>query len=182
MYKPYFDLPWSYEGDDRKNHSSVDKSQERGTPDLILSDSEDSSCTEDLMHPTELCSIDTTAPCVRFKDVRVREYAVIVGDHPLCSDNLPLTLDWKHAEEKVYDICDYMTMRPKRTGTRGVRIAHRLSYWKRLHILENVGESLDGDKPVDPVDILRDLRESPSLFDNYFGFPADMVQVQVLDD
>jgi len=36
---------------------------------------------------------------VSFSSVEVREYSVTVGDHPLCYDGLPLSLDWEHCEE-----------------------------------------------------------------------------------
>jgi len=42
---------------------------------------------------------------VSWKGVFVREYNCTVGDHPMCSDNLPLTLDWSHSgEEQVKSI------------------------------------------------------------------------------
>lgn len=36
--------------------------------------------------------------------VEVREYCVTVGDHPACSDELPLSLDWCHAPAYFTDI------------------------------------------------------------------------------
>jgi hypothetical protein len=39
---------------------------------------------------------------VSWKGIYIREYDVTVGDHPLCRDNLPLSLDWSHSKlEKV---------------------------------------------------------------------------------
>eukprot|EP00547_Thalassionema_nitzschioides_P003268 CAMPEP_0194217652 /NCGR_PEP_ID=MMETSP0156-20130528/21901_1 /TAXON_ID=33649 /ORGANISM="Thalassionema nitzschioides, Strain L26-B" /LENGTH=208 /DNA_ID=CAMNT_0038946759 /DNA_START=76 /DNA_END=702 /DNA_ORIENTATION=- len=38
------------------------------------------------------CSEKTTK--VKFGTVEIRQYAVTIGDHPSCSDSLPITLDW----------------------------------------------------------------------------------------
>jgi hypothetical protein len=193
IYKPYFNLPWNYEQGDTKNRYSTDQSSVE-TPNLIFSDSEDSSCAEDSIQRekhTALHLVDTKARHVRFKAVHVREYAVVVGDHPMCGDHLPLTLDWKHAEEKVYDISQYKDMRPQ--SGRGVRgKVKRLAYWTRRQILERVGPLINelaeldyegGDvPPVDSIDILQDLRDSESLFDDNFCFPANMVKVQILEN
>lgn len=37
--------------------------------------------------------------CIKFNDqVEVREYAITVGEHPMCDDALPMQLDWHYAE------------------------------------------------------------------------------------
>jgi len=36
---------------------------------------------------------------VRFSVVETREYALVVGDHPLCPDGLALSLDWIYSPE-----------------------------------------------------------------------------------
>ena len=42
---------------------------------------------------------------VSWKGIFIREYDVTVGDHPLCRDNLPLSLDWSHSnQEKIKNI------------------------------------------------------------------------------
>mmetsp|Transcript_34622 Transcript_34622/g.53130 ORF Transcript_34622/g.53130 Transcript_34622/m.53130 type:complete len:203 (+) Transcript_34622:58-666(+) len=42
---------------------------------------------------------------VSFSHCEVREYRVVIGDHPCCGDGIPLSLGWEHAEEtQVYDI------------------------------------------------------------------------------
>ena len=34
---------------------------------------------------------------VRFSNVEIREYALVVGDHPYCLDGLALSLDWSYS-------------------------------------------------------------------------------------
>lgn len=63
---------------------------------------------------------------VSFKNVEVREYSITVGDHPLCYDGLPLTLDWEHSE--TVEIRDVSTSR-ERSGN--YRAPRRLSFGER---------------------------------------------------
>ena len=43
--------------------------------------------------------------CLTFNSkVEVREYCITIGDHPLCSDALSLSLDWSHAPAYCKDI------------------------------------------------------------------------------
>jgi hypothetical protein len=92
-------------------------------PGLILSDSEESSFTscgtsDDFFGPLNLMGQSREQPepikQVRFGEARIREYAITVGDHPTCKDGLPLSLDWAHSPEWVYDIDDLESMRPQR--------------------------------------------------------------------
>lgn len=53
-----------------------------------------------------MLSVSTTQPpssglkkSVSWKGVFVREYNCTVGDHPMCSDNLPVSLDWSHSDD-----------------------------------------------------------------------------------
>jgi len=117
-------------------------------PSLLLSDSEedDISIVEQttptrrrslpLHQRTSLWNRDNDRPQVRFTAARVREHNVIVGDHPACCDCFPLSLDWKHGKERVYDINDYEDMRYGRSE-RGKLI--RLDYWERRDILHKSG-------------------------------------------
>ena len=62
--------------------------------------------------------------------IQVREYAVIIGDHPSC-DALPLTLDWKHSETQQRDY----ESKP--------RHATRLTFNERKNLLRTMGISED---------------------------------------
>jgi hypothetical protein len=59
---------------------------------------------------------------VRFSKVRVREYAVTVGDVPNAR-GIPLSLDWQHSEELTLDISEHEACQ---SGN-----ARRLSRWER---------------------------------------------------
>mmetsp|Transcript_8579 Transcript_8579/g.13155 ORF Transcript_8579/g.13155 Transcript_8579/m.13155 type:complete len:408 (-) Transcript_8579:125-1348(-) len=65
---------------------------------------------------------------VTFSTVQVREYSITVGNHPLCRDNMPLTLDWSYITKPVesvfyspqadffghFDILDEPSYRPRK--------------------------------------------------------------------
>ncbi|KAL3924405.1 MAG: hypothetical protein SGILL_001066 [Bacillariaceae sp.] len=126
----------------------------------LLSDSEDSSYTscgteeffdfDDISNALNL--MDSWSNCnhngsnhtqrrhVRFSRAKVREYAITVGDHPICQDGLALSLDWIHTSEKVYSIDDYEFHLRRRSNLRqGRRRTSRLDYWQRREILLRVG-------------------------------------------
>jgi len=120
-------------------------------PGLILSDSEESSFTscgtEEFFDLEEISStlnlIENWQKLhrkVKFGSARVQEYAITVGDHPICKDGLALSLDWAHAEEKVYNIDNYESRRQnQRRGMKRRRRITKLDYWQRREILNRVG-------------------------------------------
>jgi hypothetical protein len=77
---------------------------------------------------------------VRFGKAKVREYALTVGDHPVCKDGLALSLDWNYSTERVYSIDDFERNQRRRSSSicRGRRTS-RLDYWQRREILQRVG-------------------------------------------
>lgn len=50
---------------------------------------------------------NNTKKSVRFESVSIRVYDQCLGDHPCCSDGLPLSLDWTYSEESIIDIDTY---------------------------------------------------------------------------
>jgi len=63
--------------------------------------SEDDNQTPRRRHRHRTCRV------VRFSTVEVREYDMLLGDHPFCEDGLALTLDWTyHPEIKLYSLQD----------------------------------------------------------------------------
>jgi len=44
---------------------------------------------------------------VSFSSVHVREYSVVIGDHPSCISGLPLSLGWSHTPSAVHNIDSY---------------------------------------------------------------------------
>ena len=131
----------------------------------LLSDSEDSSFTScgteeffdfedissalNLMDSWNTCSNGsnhTPRRSVRFGRANVREYALTVGDHPICQDGLALSLDWNHTVEKVYEIDNYEFLRQQRNRMKGSkRKTNRLDYWQRREILQRVGSFSNKD-------------------------------------
>ncbi len=123
-------------------------------PGLILTESEDSSfasCgTEEFFDLEEISNslklIENWKKHhrrVKFSSVRVQEHAITVGDHPICKDGLALSLDWAHAEEKVYDIDNYESRRERENQLRrmrGRRRVSKLDYWQRRETLVRVGD------------------------------------------
>jgi len=77
-------------------------------PSLCTSDSESSlDSIEDL---SEVSSTTNSSNSRRLRrltfhpNVQVREYASTVSDHPCCTDSLPISLDWSHANDYYMDI------------------------------------------------------------------------------
>eukprot|EP00535_Pseudo-nitzschia_heimii_P003187 CAMPEP_0197174518 /NCGR_PEP_ID=MMETSP1423-20130617/1006_1 /TAXON_ID=476441 /ORGANISM="Pseudo-nitzschia heimii, Strain UNC1101" /LENGTH=259 /DNA_ID=CAMNT_0042623459 /DNA_START=104 /DNA_END=883 /DNA_ORIENTATION=+ len=145
---PRHHAPLSYDRSPLACHSRYDCA-----PGLLLSDSEESSFAscgtedffdfEEITHTLNLIeNWQKLHRKVRFGSVRVQEYAITVGDHPICKDGLALSLDWAHSEEKVYDINRYKTPRRINNQRRGIRRKRRVSkldYWQRREILIRVG-------------------------------------------
>ena len=200
-YKPSFNFSWNNE-DVNEMSSAVSGNQKwHDEPGLLLSDSDDSSCCVDggieVIHSPvhDFDHVQGKSKChVHFSMVYVREYAVVVGDHPVCSDYLPLTLDWQHTNEKAHDVDDYESMRLLNGRSERGRIK-KLPFWKKRERLEKAcpidysssncvyddgGE--ESDLFDDPVDIFNDFRGSESLFDNKIGFLRGFMKVQVLED
>ena len=113
-----------------------------------------------------------------------------IGDHPMCEDHLALSLDWKHSQEKVCDLDQYEMLRLQEGRSPRGRV-NRLNYQQRRQLLELVGpwsndvseyDVEDESSTMDVECTLEDLRNSDSLFDdNVFGFPANMMKVQILE-
>jgi len=55
---------------------------------------------------------ESTTRVVQFKNVSVREYNRIVGDHPDCKFGPPMALGWGHVELEPIDIDEYETIKP----------------------------------------------------------------------
>ena len=49
---------------------------------------------------------------VRFSSVTIREYPMILGDHPDVSSGPPIAIDWYHEQEEVVSIDHHIDMTP----------------------------------------------------------------------
>ena len=131
---------------------------------------------------------------VHFDTIRIREYRIIVGDHPFCRDDLPLSLDWQHSEERVYDVDEYEDIQ-EQMGRRELGKVRRLNFWRRRQLLHAVGGYSDGD--FEEKHMRRPSALGVELFLDKFededwdlaegenisvGFPASMLEVEVLED
>ena len=161
----------------------------------------------------DCCSTGPTRKMVRFDHVTVREHAITVGDHPLCTDSLPLTLDWEFWDhDQQYPIDVYEDVREFQG--RGSCSLNRLSFWKRRQLLRWVGGWTDQDlreqqqhqqqqspshrlpprletplvdpKADPPRMELERLDDCSSVANSNgmlsFGFPAQMLQIQILEN
>jgi hypothetical protein len=58
---------------------------------------------------------------VKFGSLRIREHAVVLGDHPCCSAGCPLELGWEHESETELALDDYETSRQERRPRKELR-------------------------------------------------------------
>lgn len=124
-------------------------------PGLIMLDPEESSfssCgTEEFFDVQDISSSlnlwQNLRRRVRFSFAHVQEYAITVGDHPICRDGLALSLDWNHSKEQVYDIDDFEFNRRRKNHKRGIRRRRvsKLDYFQRREILNRVGSYSNSD-------------------------------------
>ena len=82
-------------------------------------------------------SVSAAVKHVSFSTIEIREYRVIVGDHPSCENGLPLSLDWCHNPEtvimNVYDLPE-----PKRP-------LQKLNLLQRMSLLKAVSYECPDD-------------------------------------
>ena len=77
---------------------------------------------------------------VGFNALKIREYALTLGDHPSASSGPPMTLDWTPTgEEKIISVDQYEQGRQPRRSRRALK----MSYQKREAVLEAQGFTMD---------------------------------------
>jgi hypothetical protein len=74
---------------------------------------------------------------VSFSSVHIREHALTVGIHDWCEGDLPITLDWKHAETRSMRVDDFEWIRERQERSPRGRL-RKLEYWQRRRILRHV--------------------------------------------
>ena len=74
---------------------------------------------------------------VSFDCIRIQKYPMVLGDNPACTIGAPVTLDWVHEEEEVYDIDVYEAERAGQASKRRTTQLRYLvlSYYRRRDIL-----------------------------------------------
>jgi len=65
-----------------------------------------------------------SARTVHFSTIQIREYDLILGDHPYCSNGVPTQLGWEHIEQKAVNLDHYECIRgPRRKCASQFRIS-----------------------------------------------------------
>lgn len=71
----------------------------------------------------DLVSKSVLQKSVSFTSVEIREYNVIVGDHPCCATGFPLTLDWEYREVNNIEVDKYEKVRSPRRHKEELKIS-----------------------------------------------------------
>lgn len=127
---------------------------------------------------------------VSWDRIHTREFALVVGDHPLCQDGLPVSLDWQHTDnpEPAQMISCQAPLSERRTS---YIFPRRLSYDERRKRLRSVSGLTDDQVKNDEIDlVVRTLQESwdsagedgTPPFDPTPISEQDAVMMQVWDD
>ena len=76
---------------------------------------------------------------VTFSSVEIRQYELILGDNPACTDGNPLSIGWKHYTELtvIIPVNKYENERKFQRSALELRLAR----WKRENILHDLGYS-----------------------------------------
>ena len=72
---------------------------------------------------------------VQFSTIEVRDYDMILGDHPCCSYGPPITIDWDYLEYEPIDVNEYELHHPPRRALREMS----MNYYTRKRMLANAG-------------------------------------------
>jgi len=72
---------------------------------------------------TECEDHQTSTKTVSFSTIQIREYDLVLGDHPYCSNGVPTCLGWHHIELKADDLDHYECGRGARKSSSQFRIS-----------------------------------------------------------
>jgi hypothetical protein len=76
---------------------------------------------------------------VSFSSLEIREYEVVIGDHPCCTRGVPLSLGWEYSDAGRLNVDDYEEARSPRRS----RVDLRTSSEERCEILSDVATQHD---------------------------------------
>ncbi|CAJ1931178.1 unnamed protein product [Cylindrotheca closterium] len=92
---------------------SSEKSETEGKPrqQQQQQQTQQNSTTTDLSSTTPLSPPRKIV--VKFSQIQIREYPMIVGDNPSALTGVPVTIDWEHVDELEFQLEDYESGRPQ---------------------------------------------------------------------
>mmetsp|Transcript_34918 Transcript_34918/g.53543 ORF Transcript_34918/g.53543 Transcript_34918/m.53543 type:complete len:203 (+) Transcript_34918:44-652(+) len=96
---------------------------------------------------------------VSFGKCHIREYNIIIGNHPECKSGLPITLGWKYSQTKVYAVDEYKAV-SRNTKQRQERMK-RLDATQRQDMLHEVG-----GYSMSYLEIMEDLQHTKKYLDD----------------
>mmetsp|Transcript_60813 Transcript_60813/g.170443 ORF Transcript_60813/g.170443 Transcript_60813/m.170443 type:complete len:208 (+) Transcript_60813:88-711(+) len=111
---------------------------------------------------------------VSWDRIHTREFALVVGDHPLCQDGLPVSLDWQHVDlsEPAPKIAGQEA--PVSERKQSYTFPKRLSYQERRQRLYQVSGLTDDQVKNEEIDlVVRTLQESWECVDVGLSPPFD---------
>ncbi|KAG7352435.1 hypothetical protein IV203_008483 [Nitzschia inconspicua] len=148
--------------------SSNNKRPASGPPGMELSD--DSSLDDSMgsRASKKSCGSSNCKPNKRvsWDQIHTREFTLVVGDHPMCQDGLPVSLGWDHADSSSMAMQTEATAYsmpplPIRERQQSYAFPRRLSYEERRDRLLNVSNLTLDQIKNDEIDlVVRTLRES----------------------
>jgi hypothetical protein len=128
----------------------------------LVSESEDSyGCSSSANPTSQSVSINPSEKKrVSWDRIHTREFALVVGDHPLCQDGLPVSLDWHHMDdpESGRKITCQEPLSERRTS---YAFPKRLSYEERKQRICSVSGLTHDQVKSDEIDlVVRTLQET----------------------
>ena len=103
---------------------------------------------------------------VRFGTVLVRDYEIILGDHPCCSFGPPLTIDWDYQEGEPLDVDSYEAENALSRLTRERGSMH-LNYFARKYLLREHYTEQDFKSAIKEINRIKMNRTITSKLANY---------------
>lgn len=140
-----------------------------------VSESEDSSL-DDSMN-----SRQQAKKRVSWAGIHTREYALVVGDHPMCQDGLPVSLGWQYNDGNSRSLLTQQQEEVQiRERQQSYVFPRRLSYEERRNRLVSVSNFTLDQIKNDEIDlVVRTLKES---WEDIDGQQQQLQQQQTLDE
>ncbi|KAL7527757.1 hypothetical protein ACHAXR_002118 [Thalassiosira sp. AJA248-18] len=106
---------------------------------------------------------------VRFGTVTIRDYDMILGDHPCCSCGPPVTIDWTYRQNEPVDVDVYQFETV--LSRKSLRRCRTLNYYQRKHLLSDYTE-LDLKAAIQEIKRINSNRKISMHFGTYHAVQA----------